>query len=56
MAPSVWRPVGVRATQDGDEVDFEHLDGPFCKVPSVHVCVDKLAVKVFCFDACHEII
>ena len=51
LAPDVWGKVCVCAIQDGDEVCFKGLDCSFCWVPSVHACVDQLAVKIFGSDA-----
>ena len=56
MAPCVWGPVSISAIEDGDEVGFECLYGSFCKVPSVHVGVDQLAVKVLGFDTGDEVV
>ena len=52
----MWWPACVCAVEDGDEVSFECLDCSFCKVPSMHAGVDKLVVKVLCFDACNQAI
>ena len=52
----MWWPIGVCAIKDGDEVGFESLNCSFGQVPTVHAGVDKLVVKVLCFDTCNEII
>ena len=56
LAPSVWWQSSVCAIQNRDEVGFESLNCLFSWVSTVHTCVDKLAVKVLCFDACNQVI
>ena len=56
VAPCVWGPVSVSATEDGDEVCLECLNCSFSWVSSVHAGVCWLVFKVLCFDACDEII
>ena len=56
VAPSLWWPVSVCAIEDGDEVGFECLHCSFCWIPSMHVGVDKLVVKILGSNAGCEFI
>ena len=51
QVPTISREVGIRASQQGQEVVFEGLDGSFGSVPAMNVWGDKLHGAVISLDS-----